>query len=84
MAAVLSFSDLIGLGLPQIEELRRVGESFASAEEPGACDAFRQQVRLVEGSVRQTYAVAATLVRRADSLNEAAEIWSAMSPRTSM
>jgi hypothetical protein len=79
MAASLTFNDLVGIGLPQIEELRRVGESFASAQEPGACDAFQKQVRLVEGSVRQTYAAAATLARRAESLEEAAEIWGAMS-----
>ena len=79
MKACLNFDDLLQLNQPQIEEMRRVGESFADPTEPGACEAFTHQVKVVEGLLRQTYRVAVALTKKAADLREVAEIWSAMS-----
>jgi hypothetical protein len=79
MSACLSFSDILEVGRPQISEMERIGSMYPSAETPGACEAFTRQVRLVEGTVIQTYGVAAALARKADSLAEVVEIWGKMS-----
>jgi hypothetical protein len=79
MTACLSFSDILEVNRPQILEMERLGNSFASAESPGACEAFSRQVRRVDGIVVQTYAVAAALAKRADNLGEVADVWSKMS-----
>jgi len=75
MKACLSFDEVLELGQPQIMEMQRVGEAYVSAEVPGACAAFSRQVRIVEGVVTQTYAIAASLARKTETLNEIAEIW---------
>lgn len=79
MKAFLDFDDILAVGQPKIDELRRIGDSFASAEAPGAGEAFTRQVRIVEGVVIHTYGVAATLARKADDLREVGEVWSRMS-----
>jgi len=60
---------------PQIAEMRRVADAYPSADAPGAYAAFSRQARIVEGVVTQTYAIAASLTRKAEGLNEVAEIW---------
>jgi hypothetical protein len=52
-----------------------VGDAYPSADVPGAGAAFSRQTRVVEGVVTQTYAVAASLARKAEDLEEVAEIW---------
>ena len=75
MKACLSFSDILDVGQPQISEMQRIGNFYPNSEAPGACIAFARQVRLVEGIVVQTYGVAAAMVKKADDLNEVADIW---------
>lgn len=79
MRACLSFNDILEVGQPQIAEMQRIGGFYPSAESPGACAAFTRQVRLVEGIVVQTYGVAASLARKAEDLNEVADVWNKMS-----
>lgn len=78
MRACLNFSDILEVGQPQIEEMQRIGDAYASPNDPGACEAFTRQVRIVEGIVVQTYGMAAALTRKADELSQVAEIWSRM------
>ena len=79
MKACLSFGDVLEVGQPRIAELERVGDMYPNGESTEACVAFTHQVGLVEGTVVQTYGIAAMLARRADDLNEVAEIWKTMS-----
>jgi len=78
MKACLNFIDILELGQPQIQEMQRIGDAYPAADAPGACDAFAHQVRIVEGTVVQTYGIAASLAKKAEDLNEVAEIWSRM------
>src|SRR5438132_8934348 len=75
MKACLSFDEVLELGQPPLLEMERVGDAYASADVPGACAAFSRQARRVEGVVTQTYAIAASLARKAEDLEEVAEIW---------
>lgn len=75
MKPSLNFEDLLEINQPQIAEMQRVGDSFANPYEPGASEAFANQVRIVEGLLRQTYAVAAALAKKTEDLREVAEIW---------
>lgn len=79
MKTCLGFNDILDVGRPEIEEMQRIGDAYSSAEAPGACEAFTRQVRNAESVVLYTYRVAATLAKRAEELNEVAEIWSEMS-----
>ena len=79
MSACLDFNDILEVGRPQIEEMQRIGNSYASADVPGACDAFTRQVRFVEGVIVYSYGVAVALARKSDDLKEGAGIWSKMS-----
>jgi hypothetical protein len=79
MKTCVSFEDLLQIHRPQIEEMRRVGESFPDPNSPGALAGFTQQVRIVEGALRQTCREASALARRTEDLAEVAEIWSGMS-----
>jgi hypothetical protein len=79
MKACLSFSDILEVSQPQIDEMQRIGNSYPDATAAGACEAFTHQVRLVEGIVVQTYGVAAALAKKADDLNEVADVWNRMS-----
>jgi hypothetical protein len=79
MKQSLNFEDLLQINQPQIAEMQRVGESFTSPGDPGAIEAFSNQVRIVEGLLRQTYAVAAAFTKKAEQLEEVAEIWSGLS-----
>lgn len=79
MKTCLSFGDILGVGQPQLTEMKRIGDAYPSPDVPGACEAFTRQVSIVEGVMVQSYGIAAAMARRADDLNEVVEIWSAMS-----
>gem|GEM_PF-2073041 len=49
MTACLSFRDIMEVGRPQIEEMRRIGDAYPDANAPGARVVFTRQVRIVEG-----------------------------------
>lgn len=79
MKACLDFNDILAVGEPEIEQMQRIGDAYANADEPGACEAFTRQVRKVESVLVHTYGVAAALAKKADDLSEAADVWSRMS-----
>jgi hypothetical protein len=79
MKTCLSFSDLLDVSRPQIDEMQRIGDAYPDATSYDACVAFSRQVRLVEGIVVQTYGVAATVAKKAGDLEEVAEVWHGMS-----
>jgi hypothetical protein len=79
MKTCISFEDLLHIHRPQIDEMRTVGESFSNPNSPEASEAFGRHVRIVEGTLRQTYREAAALAKRTKDLGEVGEIWSAMS-----
>ncbi|MBI5386713.1 MAG: hypothetical protein HZA90_18735 [Verrucomicrobia bacterium] len=78
MKACLGFDELLGAGQPQIGEMERLGALETKPDQPDAAAAFSRQVRILEGILVQNYGVAATLARKADDLQEVAEIWSRM------
>ena len=78
MKTCINFDELIQIHQPQIEEMQRVGDSFADPRTQAACLAFTGQVRLVEGAIRQTYREAVAMARRAADATELAEIWQRM------
>ncbi len=79
MKTCLNFSDILDVGRPQIDEMQRIGKLYPDASTREACEAFSRQVRLVEGTVRHTYGVAAALAKKADSLDEVTDVWHKMS-----
>ncbi|MBU6399597.1 MAG: hypothetical protein KGS61_04715 [Verrucomicrobia bacterium] len=79
MKTCLSFGDILRVGQPQLAEMQRIGDAYPSPEVPGACEAFTRQVNIVEAILVQNYGIAAAMTRRADDLNEVAEIWNGMS-----
>jgi len=78
MSACLSFKDLIEINKPQVAEMQRVADAVPDSDAPGACVTFSKQVRLVEGILTQTYGVATVIARKAEDLQEIAEIWNLM------
>ena len=78
MATCLNFEDILEIGHPQLDLLQKVGDSFPTAEAPGAGEAFARQVRVLEGVLTQTYAVGVAIARRADDLHEVAHVWEQM------
>src|SRR5262245_15298393 len=79
MKACLNFGDILEVGRPQVEEMQRIGDSFTIAEVPGACEAFTRQVTIVEATLVNTYGIAAAMARKAEDLNDVADIWRGMS-----
>jgi len=79
MKSCLSFEEVLAVGEPRLAEMQHVGDIFADGESAEACAAFTQQVRNVEAAVLHSYAIAATVARKADSLEEVAEVWKQMS-----
>ncbi|HEY3760220.1 MAG TPA: hypothetical protein VGN23_00535 [Verrucomicrobiae bacterium] len=79
MKTCLSFNDILQVDQPQIDEMQRVGNSFPDGSTVEACTAFSRQVRRLEGFVVLTYGMAAASAKKADDLNEVAEIWGKMS-----
>ncbi len=78
MATCLTFKDLVEIGRPQVDQLIRAGDVFSSADAPGACEAFARQVRVVEGAITQTYAMAVSVTRKSEKIDEITEIWRQM------
>ncbi|MCX8089484.1 MAG: hypothetical protein N3I86_00895 [Verrucomicrobiae bacterium] len=79
MNTCLSFNDILEINQPPIREMARIANQLTDSESAAACETFGRQVRLVEGIVVQTYGLAAALARKADNLNEVAEVWRKMS-----
>lgn len=75
MKPCLSFSDVVEVGRPRLNEMERVGNMYPNGDSPEACEAFTHQVVLVEGTVIQTYGMAAAFARKADELGDIAEVW---------
>lgn len=78
MPVCLSFDDILQLGAPQLAHLEQVGDSFEDVDAPGACEAFSKEVRLLEGFLTNTYAVAVSVSKRAEDLTEVAQVWERM------
>jgi hypothetical protein len=78
MKPCLSFEELIETGRPPLTEMQRVGNAFDDPTTEAACLAFSRQVLFVKATVRQTYGHAARLARKADTHDEAAEVWRKM------
>jgi len=78
MKPCLSFDELIDAGRPPLAELQRVGNAFDDPQTQEAGMAFSRQVLFMEATVRQTYGHAAKLARKAENLEEAAEVWRRM------
>jgi len=78
MKPCLSVDELIEAGRPPLTEMERVGNSFEDPTTEEARTAFSRQVLLVEATLRQTYGHAAKLARKADNLDDAAEVWRSM------
>lgn len=79
MNVCLSLQDLLDLSQPQIAEMQRIAALLPRSEIPCAPEKLVQQVRLVEGSLRQTYGAAAAIARRTSELRDVAEVWQSMS-----
>src|SRR5207248_1344907 len=79
MKVCVSFEDLLQIHRPQIDEIQRFGELFPNATTAEASQTFANHVRLLDGTLRQTYREAAALAKRTEDLQEIAEIWSRMS-----
>lgn len=75
----LTFNDVVELGRPRLAEMERIGNLYPNGDSAEACAAFTHQVGIVEGTVIQTYGIAAALARKAEDLNDVAEIWKTMS-----
>jgi len=78
MKPSLNYEELIEAGQPRLSALQRVGSSFLDGSSSAASAAFSREVCFVEASVRQTYEHIARLARRADSLDEVANMWRRM------
>lgn len=79
MKACLSFDDILAVGTPRFAQMRRVAEAYTDGNTDDACRAFALEVRNVEAAVIHTYAIAATVARRADAIEEVIAVWKHMS-----
>lgn len=79
MPACLSFEQVFSTGSPRVEKLKAVGDSFATYEEPGACEAFAHQVSSVEDFLKETYGIAMLFAKKEDDPNEVKSILRLMS-----
>jgi len=79
MKPCLNFGDVVEVGRPRLEEMERVGNMYPNGDSVEACVAFTRQVGLVEGTVVQTYGIAAASTRKAEELSDVAEVWRATS-----
>jgi hypothetical protein len=79
MSTCLNFEEILEVGQPQLASLTEVSNSFPDVNQPGACQAFTRQVRLLESFIVQTYAIASSIAKKADDLDEVAKIWKEMS-----
>ena len=78
MKPSLDFVELIEAGRPPLAEMQRVANAFGDSGTEEARAAFSRQVVFVEATVRQTYGQAARLARKAETLDDAAEVWKRM------
>src|SRR5439155_26831587 len=79
MKTCVSFEDLLEIHRPQIHEMQRFGASIANSTTVEASQTLGNYIRMLEGTLRQTYREAAALAKRTDDLHEIAEIWRGMS-----
>jgi hypothetical protein len=79
MKPCLSFGDVVEVGRPRIAEMERVGNMYLNGDSAEACAAFTHQVGLVEGTVVQTYGIAAAFTRKAEDLSDVSDVWKTMS-----
>jgi hypothetical protein len=78
MKASLSYEEVIDAGRPRLTELRRVVQFLAEEGAPQPEAAFARELIAVEASLRQTYGLVAQMARKAESLDEVADIWRRM------
>jgi hypothetical protein len=74
----LSFDEVIDAGRPPLMEMQRLATAFGNSTTQEARTAVARQILFVEATVRQTYGQAAKLARKADTLDDAAEVWRRM------
>lgn len=70
---------LVESATPQLKEIAAVGASFADPSEEHVCEAFRRQVAMLEGALRQTFRAATLMAKKSGELEEVADIWKRMS-----
>ena len=78
MKPYLSFEEVIEAGRPPLVEMQRMANALADSSSQEARAAFARQVLFVEAAVRQTYGQAAGLARKAETFDDAAEVWRRM------
>lgn len=78
MPACLSFEEVFSTGKPRVEKLKVVGDSFVAYDDPGACEAFAEQVDGVEDFLKEIYRIAMLYARREEP-SEVAKILNLMS-----
>ena len=78
MKASLSYEEVIDAGRPRLTELQRAAQSLSEGGAPEPSAAFSRQLVSVETSLRQTYGLVAQMARKAESLDEVADIWQRM------
>lgn len=72
----LDFPDILKLNTPHVEGLARVA---AECGDDDSSHAFARQVRMVEGVIMNTWSIAVSLTRRAESIEEVCAIWAGLS-----
>lgn len=79
MSTCLSFDQIFEAGPAGVEKLKEIGNSFADADEPGACKAFTRQVHSLESFVKETYRIAIIVARKSEDAEEVIQIFSSIS-----
>ena len=79
MPTCLNFDQIFAAGPVGVKKLREVGDTFASADEPGACEAFTRQVHSLESFVKETYRIAILVARKSDDTEEVLQIFATFS-----
>jgi hypothetical protein len=78
MQPCLDFNGIVAIFSPQIQKLEEVGNSFATGQEFGACEAFSKQVRDIEGTIITLYKLAASIAKATKTLKDEAGVWASM------
>ncbi len=79
MPTCLSFDQIFAAGPAGVVKLSEIGNTFADANEPGACEAFTRQVHSLESFVRETYRIAIIVARKSEETDEVLHIFDMMS-----
>ena len=79
MPTYLSFDQIFAAGPIGVKKLLEVGDTFANADQPGACEAFTRQVHSLESFVKETYRIAIIVARKSDDTGEVVQIFSTLS-----